>query len=101
MGEFLLYQGEDGHTRLTVALEDGTLWLSQKQLTKLFGKAKGTISGHIKCIFEDGELQADAVVRLFRTTAYPKTKLIYRALLCYDYIHPCAPRPVGLARQPL
>jgi hypothetical protein len=69
MGEFMLYQDEDGHTRLTVTLEEDTLWLSQKQLTELFGKAKGTISGHIKCIFEERELQADAVVRLFRTTA--------------------------------
>ncbi len=37
-------------------LEAETLWLSQKQLTELFGKAKGTISEHIKHIFDDGEL---------------------------------------------
>lgn len=45
------------------------MWLSQKQLTELFGKAKGTISEHIKHIFEDAELEPGAVVRLFRTTA--------------------------------
>jgi hypothetical protein len=43
--------------------------LSQKQLTELFGKAKGTISEHIKHIFEDGEQDENSVVRLFRTTA--------------------------------
>ena len=50
-------------------LENQTLWLNQKQLTELFGKAKGTISEHIKHIFEDGELEEISVVRLFRTTA--------------------------------
>ncbi len=45
--QFLIYQSEDGSTRIDVMLEAETLWLSQKQLTELFGKAKGTISEHI------------------------------------------------------
>ena len=65
--QFLIYQSEDGTTRIDVMLEAETLWLSQKQLTELFGKAKGTISEHIKHIFEDGELTPAATVRLFRT----------------------------------
>lgn len=65
--QFLIYQSEDGSTRINVMLEAETLWLSQKQLTELFGKAKGTISEHIKHIFEDGELTPAATVRLFRT----------------------------------
>ena len=69
MSEFLIYQAEDGKTQLSVVLENEELWLSQKQLTELFGKAKTTISEHIKHIFEDGELQEDSVVRFFRTTA--------------------------------
>ncbi len=69
MSQFLLYQSEDGRTKLDVRLDDQALWLRQKQLTDLFGKAKGTISEHIKHIFKDGELSADSVVRLFRTTA--------------------------------
>ncbi len=67
--QFLIYQSEDGSTRIDVMLEAETLWLNQKQLTELFGKAKGTISEHIKHIFEDGELVENSVVRLFRTTA--------------------------------
>ena len=67
-GEILLYQTEDGRTRLQVVLDNQTLWLNQKQLMELFGKAKGTISEHIKHIFEDKELEEDSVVRLFRTT---------------------------------
>jgi len=69
MDQFLIYQSEDGRTKLDVRLEDQTVWLNQKQLTELFGKAKGTISEHIKHIFEDEELEEDSVVRLFRTTA--------------------------------
>lgn len=67
--QFLIYQSEDGTTRVDVRLQEQSLWLSQKQLTELFGKAKGTISEHIKHIFEDAELEPGAVVRLFRTTA--------------------------------
>ena len=67
MGEFLIYQSDDGHTRLNVTLDGETLWLSQKQLAELFGKAKGTLSEHIKHIFEEGELARSATVRLFRT----------------------------------
>jgi hypothetical protein len=65
--QFLIYQSEDGSTRIDVMLEAETLWLNQKQLTELFGKAKGTISEHIRHIFEDGELTPMATVRLFRT----------------------------------
>jgi hypothetical protein len=67
--EFLIYQAEDGKTQLSVLLDQDTVWLSQKQLTELFGKAKGTISEHIKHVFDEGELMEKAVVRFFRTTA--------------------------------
>ncbi len=66
-GQILIYRSEDGRTRLDVRLEKQTVWLSQKQLTDLFGKAKGTISEHIKHIFDDGELEPGATVRRFRT----------------------------------
>jgi hypothetical protein len=65
--QFLIYRSEDGRTKIDVMLEAETLWLNQKQLTELFGKAKGTISEHIKHIFEDGELDENLVVRFFRT----------------------------------
>ncbi len=67
MRQFLIYQSEDGRTRIDVMLDAETLWLNQKQLTELFGKAKGTISEHIKHVFEEGELTPVATVRLFRT----------------------------------
>ena len=66
---FLIYRSEDSHTKINVTPDAETLWLSQKQLAELFGKAKGAISEHIKHIFKDGELDENSVVRFFRTTA--------------------------------
>jgi hypothetical protein len=87
MGEpqqFLIYQSEDGSTRIDVMLEAETLWLNQKQLTELFGKAKGTISEHIKHIFEDGELTPEATVRLFRTVQHEGDRDVTREVEHYN-----------------
>ena len=69
MSEMILYTTEDGLTKINVQLEDETVWLTQDQMAALFGKAKSTISEHIKHIFEEGELDEKSVVRKFRTTA--------------------------------
>ncbi len=84
MSEFLIYQSEGGKTRLSVVLENENLWLSQKQLTDLFGKAKGTISEHIKHIFEDGELEPAATVRLFRTVQTEGNRSVEREVEHYN-----------------
>jgi hypothetical protein len=65
----LLYQTEDGQTKIEVRLQDETVWLNQSQLCELFDKDKRTISEHIQNIFREGELNEEAVVRKFRTTA--------------------------------
>ncbi|MEA1955220.1 MAG: virulence RhuM family protein [Campylobacterota bacterium] len=65
----LIYQTEDGQTKIQTRLEDETVWLTQAQLCELFQKSKSTISEHIKNIFKEGELTENAVVRNFRTTA--------------------------------
>ena len=67
--KILIYQTEDGRTRLEVRLEGETVWLNQAQLCELFDKNKRTISEHIRNIFKEGELQEEAVVRKYRTTA--------------------------------
>jgi hypothetical protein len=67
--ELILYQAEDGKTRLEVRFEGETVWLSQKQLAELFQKDVRTINEHIKNIFEERELEADSVIRKFRITA--------------------------------
>ena len=67
--QIIIYQSEDGRTKIDVKLDRQTVWLSQKQITELFGKAKGTISEHIKHVFGDRELEEKSVVRNIRTTA--------------------------------
>src|SRR3984957_3242131 len=67
--DLILYQTEDGLTKVEVRLLDETVWLNQAQMSELFDKDKRTISEHIKNIFNEGELQEDSVIRNFRTTA--------------------------------
>ncbi|MBV8872534.1 MAG: virulence RhuM family protein [Metakosakonia sp.] len=68
-GEFLMFTSGDGKVRIECRFENDTLWLSQAMICDLYGKAKSTISGHIKNIFEDAELDENSVVRFYRTTA--------------------------------
>ena len=68
-GEFLLYQTEDGRSRIECRLRDETLWLSLNQISELFDRDKSVISKHLKNIFEEGELARDSVVAQNATTA--------------------------------
>jgi len=65
----LIYQTQDGSTKIQVQLTDNTVWLTQPGMMELFQSSKSNISEHIKHIFAEGELQKDSVVRKFRTTA--------------------------------
>lgn len=67
--ELIIYQSDDGKTRIETRLENESVWLTQAQLCELFQKSKSTISEHISNVFEEGELTPDSVVRYFRTTA--------------------------------
>ncbi|PLR20839.1 hydroxyacid dehydrogenase [Pantoea endophytica] len=64
-----MFASGDGKVRVECRFENETLWLSQAMICELFDKAKATISGHIKNIFEEGELLENSVVRFYRTTA--------------------------------
>ncbi len=66
--DLLIYTNAEGNIKIDVRLEDETVWLTQEQMGTLFGRAKSTISDHIKNIFEEGELNEKVVVRDFRIT---------------------------------
>ena len=68
-GDIIIYQSEDGDTKIDVSLQDETVWLSIDQMSDLFQRDKSTISRHIKNIFVEGELQYSSVVAKFATTA--------------------------------
>ena len=69
LGEIIIYQTDDGLTKLEVKMENETVWLTQAQLVELYQSSKANVSEHIAHIFEEGELTKEAVVRKFRTTA--------------------------------
>ncbi len=66
---FVLYQTEDGQTRIEVRLQDESAWLAQATLTELFQTSKQNISLHLKNIFAERELAQDRVVKEYLTTA--------------------------------
>jgi hypothetical protein len=67
--DLILYQTEDGKTRIEVRLQDETVWLSQKLLAELFQTTVPNINMHINNIFEEGELEAESVIKDFLITA--------------------------------
>lgn len=68
-GEIIIYQTEDGLTKIDVNMQDETVWLTQEQMAELFQRDKSTISRHIKNIFAEGELDEKVVVAEFATTS--------------------------------
>ena len=67
-GEIIIYQTEDGLTKIDVSMQDETVWLSQADMSKLFQTTKQNISLHINNIFKDGELDSASVVKEYLTT---------------------------------
>jgi len=68
-GQIILYQTQDGESKIEVTLANETVWLTADQMAELFQRNKSTISRHIKNVFEEGELKHDSVVAFFATTA--------------------------------
>ncbi len=60
--EIILFQTQDGETKIEVRLVDEFVWLTADQMSELFQRNKSTISRHIKNIYETGELQQDLTV---------------------------------------
>ena len=69
MSDIEIYESPDGDIRLNVQLEDETVWLTLDQMAFLFGRDKSTVSRHLKNIFKENELEREAVVAKYATTA--------------------------------
>lgn len=82
--EILIYQNSEGNIKIDVRLEEESVWLTQAQLCELFQKSKATISEHIKNVFEEGELDASATVRNFRTVQTEGKREVERAIDYYN-----------------
>ena len=64
--EIVLYQTEDGSTRVQCRFEDESIWLTQKLIADLFQKDVRTINEHLRNIYEEGEIERRATIRKFR-----------------------------------
>lgn len=69
MNELILYQTPDGKTKVHLRAQDGSVWLSQMEMTDLFASSKQNVSLHINNILDEGELLEQAVVKENLTTA--------------------------------
>ena len=83
-GQILLYQTQDGESRIEVRLKDETVWLSLDQMAELFQRNKSTISRHIKNVFEEGELQPEATVAFFATVQTEGKRKVERDIAYYN-----------------
>ena len=83
-GEIVLYQTEDGRTRLECRFADETLWLSQALMAELFQISVPTVNEHLKGIYADGELDAGATIRKFRIVRREGTRQVAREIEHYS-----------------
>jgi len=61
--EIIIYQSEDGQTKIQTRLENETVWLTIEQMSELFQKSRSTINEHILNIYNEGELEKETSVR--------------------------------------
>ncbi len=83
-GEFLLYQSEDGRTRVECRFVEDTLWLTQAVMAELYQKDVRTINEHLKNAFEEGELDPQATIRKFRIVRQEGGRQVSRNLEHYN-----------------
>lgn len=76
-GSIMIYESEGGNVRLDVRLENGTVWLTQQQMSLLYGKAASTINEHIGDIFADEELSPDACRKKFGISEFQQKAPFY------------------------
>jgi len=80
----VIYQLDDGKTKIDVKLEDETVWLSQQQMAELYGTTKQNISLHIKNIFDEEELIENSTVKEFLTVRKEGNRSVERKVKYYN-----------------
>ena len=83
-GEFLLYQTEDGETRIEVRMAEDTIWLSQRAMANLFQTTKQNVSLHLQNIYEEGELRPAATVKQYLTVQTEGARRVSRVVDHYS-----------------
>jgi prophage maintenance system killer protein len=76
-GELILYQADDGQAVVDVRLKDETVWLSQAQMTELFGRDQSVISRHVNNVFKENELERQSNMQKMHITNSDKPVAFY------------------------
>lgn len=79
----ILYQTEDGRTRIQCRFENETIWLTQSLIAELFQKDVRTVNEHLVNIFDEGELSREATVRNFRIVRTEENREVARQIEHY------------------
>ncbi len=82
--EIILYQTEDGRTRIQCRFENESVWLTQALLAELFEKDVRTINEHLVNIFDEGELRREATIRKFRIVRIEGKREVAREIEHYN-----------------
>jgi hypothetical protein len=82
--ELILYQTEDGRTRIQCRFEEGNVWLTQALMAELYQVAVPTVNEHLKGIYDEGELPREATVRKFRIVRSEGVRQVARELEHYS-----------------
>ena len=80
----IIYQLEDGKTKIDVKLKDETLWLSQQQLSELFSTSRTNVINHINNIYEEEELDKDSTCQNFRQVQKEGNRTVAREIPFYN-----------------
>lgn len=83
-GDIVIYQSEDGNTKINVNLQDETVWLSQQQLAELYQSSRTNIVEHIRNIYEEGELSEVSTCRNFRQVRREGKRDVCREIPFYN-----------------
>lgn len=83
-GEIVIYQTDDGDTKIDVRFVDETVWLTQQQMAELFQSSRTNIVEHIQHIYEEGELDENSTCRKFRQVRTEGNRQVVRELPYYN-----------------
>ena len=82
--ELILYQTEDGQTRIECRFENENVWMTQALMAELFQVTVPTVNEHLKGIYAEGELPAGATIRKFRMVRFEGKRQVTREIEHYN-----------------
>lgn len=83
-GQFILFQSDEGHTKVECRFEEGNLWLTQQMMSELYNITPQAITQHIKAIYEEQELEQNLTCKSYLQVATEGARQVSRKKLHYS-----------------